>query len=106
MLGLDLDTPSFCRRYRRLTNGDDDGGRHRLMSGVEEGQAQHQPEAADGGDGGGNGGGGAVAAVATLVERLSKFTPQQRKKSLSSLEHTFFSFALQSTFNSSNEERQ
>jgi hypothetical protein len=28
--------------------------------------------------------------VATMVERLSKFTPQQRKKSLSSLEHTFF----------------
>jgi hypothetical protein len=25
-----------------------------------------------------------------MVERLSKFTPQQRKKSLSSLEHTFF----------------
>jgi hypothetical protein len=105
MLGLDLDTLSFCRRYRRLANSDDDGGGRRLMPGVEEGQAQHPA-------GGGRrrrrrrqrrrrGGGGGH-----LVERLSKFTPQQRKKSLSSLEHTFFSFALQSTFNSSKEERQ
>jgi hypothetical protein len=56
--------------------------------GVEEGDnAQHQPEAEAAAA---DGGGGAVAAVATMVERLSKFTPQQRKKSLSSLEHTFF----------------
>jgi hypothetical protein len=89
MLGLDLDTPSFCRRYRRLVNDDDDGARRQLARDVEEGgNAQHQPEADAAADGGG--GGGAVAAVATMVERLSKFTPQQRKKSLSSLEHTFF----------------
>jgi hypothetical protein len=66
---------------------DDDGGRRRLMQGVEEGDnAQHQPAEEAAADGGG----GAVAAVATIVERLSKFTPQHKKESLSSLEHAFF----------------
>jgi hypothetical protein len=83
---------------------DGDGARRQLARDAEEGGSQHQPEADAAADGGG--GGGVVATVATVVERLSKFTPQQRKKSLSSLEHTFFSFALQSISNSSNEERK
>ena len=69
MLRLDLDTQLFCRRYRRLVNDEDGGGRRRLAQGVEEGDnAQHQPaeEAAADGDG------GAVAVVANMVERLSK----------------------------------
>jgi hypothetical protein len=81
---------------------DGDGARRQLARDPEEGGSQHQPETDAAADGGG--GGGVVATVATVVERLSKFTPQQRKKSLSSLEHTFF--ALQSISNSSNEERK
>ena len=63
-----------------------DGALRQLARDAEEGGSQNQPET----DAAAGGGGGVVATVATVVERLSKFTPQQRKKSLSSLEHAFF----------------